>query len=165
MSSYITNLLVVQSDTSSVTTPSGWTPVNPQTNLNKGTSGRYIYLYYKTGATAPFVTGLDVIAGPITQDNSFAYPELYKPVGTESKPDSPADINDKAGPKYIYIYYTTETTAGPPIGNITIVDSDNSNVFPDSSVSTSWIRINQDTNDSSGGKYVYICYNRLENSP
>jgi hypothetical protein len=146
----ITSLDVIGSSNAGIAPKFGYIKINK--DLNAGAGGQYIFLCYKEGLDdinnqdKP-ITNVGVIIA-----NSF----------NEARSQTPAnhtlieyDLNTGAGGKYIYIYYSRETT-NEPIRSIQII-SGNSGDIP---ASYGYTKIEKDLNTGARGEYIYLCYSR-----
>jgi hypothetical protein len=143
----------------------GWTLVDY--NLNEGTnSDQIIYLLYKTGLVddpeyAP-ITDFYIKSTSDKNDHPdeisygdrtyhrIAYPNV---VGSDSFIDSYGDLNDGAGGKYIYLYYTTDAWDYPRgISEISF------NSTSDGAVCGNGGTEPQDLNEGAHGDYIYMHY-------
>ena len=141
----------------------GWTLVDY--NLNSGTnSDQIIYLLYKTGLAddpdhAPitdfyFKSTSDKNDHPdmITYNNRDYY-RITSIVGSDSFMDSYGDLNDGAGGKYIYLYYTTDAWDYPRgISEISY------NSTSDGAICGNGGTEPQDLNEGAHGDYIYMHY-------
>ena len=143
----------------------GWTLVDY--NLNEGTnSDQIIYLLYKTGLVddpeyAP-ITDFYIKSTSDKNDHPdeisygdrtyhrIAYPNV---VGSDSFIDSYGDLNDGAGGKYIYLYYTTDAWDYPRgISEISF------NSTSDGAICGNGGTEPQDLNEGAHGDYIYMHY-------
>lgn len=147
-------------------------------DLNDGINGYFIHMGYKTstnastairaiafynGATAPATVTYN-----INGHNCTFYPVTTSFVDNSTSSGSAFDLNTGVGGDWIYMYYTKDPNAGPPITAI--------EYSYQSSVSgltvCPWINTggtgqkNQpaDLNAGNSGDYIYICYSTL-NTP
>ena len=140
----------------------GWSVVDY--NLNQGAGGQYIYLLYKTGTVddpdhAP-ITDFYIKSTKDKSDhpdavsyNNRTYHRISSYIGSSSFEDSYGDLNDGAGGRYIYLYYTTEAWDYPRgITSITFNDNPNGAVCGNGSTTP------QDLNEGAGGDYIYMHY-------
>ena len=143
---YIKGITFVSGTSSVVAAPSDFpNMVNISTNQNAMFGGRYIYLCYQTtNVPAEAITGITVTASYRRSVVPNGYTQLTQ------------DLNEGAGGKWIYAWYTTDSRL-PPLTDITVVAGASRHTYP---VDDTWVRIDQDTNDGAGGDYVYICYKR-----
>lgn len=141
----------------------GWTLVDY--NLNNGTkSDQYIYLLYKTGTvddpTNNPITDFYIKSTSDKHDhpdvityNERQYYRITNLVGSGSFWDSYGDLNDGAGGRYIYLYYTTDAWDYPRgITSIAINDNSYGAVCGNGSTTP------QDLNEGAGGDYIYMHY-------
>jgi hypothetical protein len=140
----------------------GWTLVDY--NLNQGAGGQYIYLLYKTGLVddpnnAP-ITDFYIKSTKDKGDhpdqlayNNRTYHRITSIVGSDSFMNSYGDLNDGAGGRYIYLYYTTDAWDYPR-GITSMAFNDNSNGAVCGNGSTT----PQDINEGAGGDYIYMHY-------
>ena len=66
------------------------------------------------------------------------------------------DLNSGTGHQYIYLCYTTDPSAGPPITAIQVTSAEG----PDTpgSVPTGYMKVAGDLNKDAGKLYIYACY-------
>ena len=132
-------------------------------NLNKGAGGQNIYLFYETtydNITHPAITDFylkstndkDDHPNDITYNNR-TYHRVANVVGSESFMNSYGDLNDGAGGKYIYLYYTTDGWDYPR-GITTITFSGNSY----GAVCGNGTTTPQNLNEGAGGENIYMHY-------
>ena len=62
------------------------------------------------------------------------------------------DLSEGAKGVFHYLCFTKEKKAGPPIKRIKVIHDTNP-IWPEDA---GWVRINNDLNRWSGGKYIYI---------
>jgi hypothetical protein len=150
------NLSISSSSSSGV--PSGYIAVD----LNEGAGGKYIYL---SCTFAPSTYWLDPLVNYISVEITSIYRSIRYQTGYEyvtyvgAFSTIPADCNDGAGGKYVYIkmskaldqYSSHQFDA--PIRQIRIVSSTSSSV-----TQTGWTKVNSDLNSGCGGKYIYLFY-------
>ena len=140
----------------------GWILVDY--NLNEGAGGQYIYLVYKTGlANDPDHAPITDFYIKSTKDkndhpdevsyNNRTYYRISSYIGSSSFESSYGDLNDGAGGRYIYLYYTTDAWDYPR-GITSIAFNDNSNGAVCGNGSTT----PQDLNEGAGGEYIYMHY-------
>ena len=67
-----------------------------------------------------------------------------------------ADLNSGAGGEYLYLCYTTEPSAGPPITAIQVTCTSDPSIS--GYVPTGYTKVAGDLNKGAGGKYIYVCY-------
>ena len=141
----------------------GWTLVDY--NLNNGTnSDQIIYLLYKTGLAddpdhAP-ITDFYIKSTSDKNDhpdmieyNNREYYRITSIVGSDSFTGSYGDLNDGAGGKYIYLYYTTDAWDYPRgISEISF------NSTSDGAVCGNGGTEPQDLNEDAHGDYIYMHY-------
>ena len=140
----------------------GWLLVDY--DLNKGAGGQYIYLMYKTGLandpTNPPITDFYIKSTKDKNDhpNTITYQgRTYSRVsnlfGSSSFTSSYGDLNDGAGGRYIYLYYTTDDWDYPRgITTISFNDDTYGAVCGNGSTTP------QDLNEGAGGEYIYMHY-------
>ena len=136
----------------------GWSVVDY--NLNQGAGGQYIYLLYKTGTVddpdhAP-ITDFYIKSTKDKSDhpdavsyNNRTYHRISSYIGSSSFDSSYGDLNDGAGGRYIYLYYTTEAWDYPR-GITSIAFNDN----PNGAVCGNGSTTPQDLNEGAGGDYI-----------
>lgn len=147
----------------------GWSVVDY--NLNQGAGGQYIYLLYKTGTVddpdhAP-ITDFYIKSTKDKSDhpdavsyNNRTYHRISSYIGSSSFEDSYGDLNDGAGGRYIYLYYTTEAWDYPRgITSITFNDDSFRAVCGNGSATP------QDLNEGAGGDYIYMHYGYTLTTP
>lgn len=146
---YISQVKVFSSASPMSAPPEGFTNI-VASNLNEGTSGKYLFLCYNlTEDPTTAITGLEVVAGLV---KSVPVPIGYTQDGQ--------DLNEGAWGKYIYVCSMEGNgLTVPPIEDIIVVSGNNRYVFPEST----YTRINQDCNEGAGGLYVFIAYKRTQN--
>lgn len=147
----------------------GWSVVDY--NLNQGAGGQYIYLLYKTGTVddpdhAP-ITDFYIKSTKDKSDhpdavsyNNRTYHRISSYIGSSSFEDSYGDLNDGAGGRYIYLYYTTEAWDYPR-GITSIAFNDN----PNGAVCGNGSTTPQDLNEGAGGDYIYMHYGYTLTTP
>ena len=135
----INELTVQASDTAGPHPQSGWEFL-PQ-DVNAGAGGKYIYLGYKRGATAP-VTALTFVAYDQAQANP---PEGWHWNHT--------DLNQGAGGKYIYMAWKNEA-GKKAIQDILLIVT---NVNHPAAI-PGYVSIHQDLNQGAGGEYIWPYY-------
>lgn len=109
-------------------------------DLNKGASGRYLYLCYKRGKPGEQgISDLHISVGKDSAYNQWSFIDQ--------------DLNQGAGGEYLYLY-SKKDAAKPAIKQLTVIFSMNSDVSP----STGFHKVNVDLNLKAGGKYIYLCY-------
>ena len=148
---FISQVKVISSTTAMDSAPDGFTNIE-LTNLNEGTTGRYIYLCYNvTEDPTNAITGLEVVASLLSS--------VPIPVGYTQDTQ---DLNEGAWGKYIYLCYREGNgSVVPPVNGITVVSGTNRHIYPEKT----YTRINQDCNEGAGGSYVFIAYKRAANVP
>ena len=141
----------------------GWSLIDY--NLNEGTnSDQIIYLLYKTGLADDYdyapITDFYIKSTSEKNDhpdevsyNNRTYHRISSYIGSSSFESSYGDLNDGAGGRYIYLYYTTDEWDYPR-GITSIAFNDNSNGAVCGNGSTT----PQDLNEGAGGDYVYMHY-------
>ena len=140
----------------------GWTFVDY--NLNSGTDEQIIYLLYKTGSADdtlnPPITDFYIKSTSDKSDhpdmithNNRNYYRITSIVGSNSFLDSYGDLNDGAGGKYIYLYYTTDAWDYPRgISGISFNSTSDGAVCGNGSAEP------QDLNEGAHGDYIYMHY-------
>ena len=147
----------------------GWSVVDY--NLNQGAGGQYIYLLYKTGPvddpTNPPITDFYIKSTKDKNDhpdevsyNKRTYYRISSYIGSSSFEGSYGDLNDGAGGRYIYLYYTTDAWDYPRgITSITFNDDSFRAVCGNGSATP------QDLNEGAGGDYIYMHYGYTLTTP
>ena len=147
----------------------GWSVVDY--NLNQGAGGQYIYLLYKTGLvddpTNPPITDFYIKSTKDKNDhpndvsyNNRTYHRISSYIGSSSFTSSYGDLNDGAGGRYIYLYYTTDVWDYPRgITSITFNDDSFRAVCGNGSATP------QDLNEGAGGDYIYMHYGYTLTTP
>ena len=139
----------------------GWTLVDY--NLNKGAGGQSIYLLYQTtynNVIIPAITDFYIKSTSDKNDhpdqltyNNRTYHRITGIVGSDSFMSSYGDLNDGAGGKYIYLYYTIDAWDYPRgITSIAFNDDSFGAVCGNGSTTP------QDINEGAGGDYIYMHY-------
>ncbi len=153
----------------STLTGNGYTVVGQ--DLNEGSGGQYIFMGYKKGtAESNAVRRIAFYNGsnpPATQTYDGV---LYKRVDNgyldHSATSNPIDLNlGSSGSDYIYLFYTTDPKAGPPMTNIDW-ENDTDNDGNDCKEPAVWMNTNSygtagkiaDMNANAGGAYIYFFY-------
>ena len=114
-------------------------------DLNEGTSGRYVYLYYQTGLDdEEAVTELTAVTG---QDISPPYG--WTKVGV--------NLNDGAGGQYVYLSYQKGLSTSP-IRELRILVGDNPVIPEGFTLVGNYYRNNapQDFNEAAGGESIWL---------
>lgn len=137
--------------------PTGYIPID----LNEGAGGKYIYLtcYFKSPTSSThfdYITEIDVevtnVYRSIRIQDGYFYP-------TYSNSNIPADLNDGAGGKYIYLKLTSHMLKPvpelDPIKQLLVVSTNDPNYKVNN-----WIKVPKDLNATVGGRYIFIFYKR-----
>ncbi len=143
-------------------------------DLNDGAGGEYIYFGYKTTTdTSKAIRGLGCYNGSnpptsysVSINGTYCtyYPVKGFHLNSDSLSDVPVDLNSGAGGDYVYLYYTTDPNAGPPL---TAIDYEVDSTTNDSGCQTpvNWLNTNgekgvegeiADFNAGAGGDYIYF---------
>ena len=131
----------------------GWIAINK--DLNAGAGGDYIHLLYKKESSHDinysYVTGF-----LITNTHSLAIvyqSRTYYPVpcqGSNSFVESHGDLNNNAGGKYIYLYYTRDNYSNKAVTDVTFNDTQSG------AVPLFGSGAGYDLNEDAGGDYIYM---------
>ena len=144
-------------------------------DLNKGASGRYIYLTFtrdarkvinddQCGITSnPYITGLRAA--------SYNFIDAAIEKGSCRNPWTPIweavwlsdeifdwkhiDLNDGSGGRFIYAWQS-KVDGEDPILEVGVVSGNQSNIRCPSG----WVTHGQDLNEGAGGDYIYFCYKK-----
>ncbi len=130
--------------------PSGYIPID----LNEGAGGKWIYL--KPTFSSTIKTGYGRLSIKEHSARKFSRYHGYLEYITKDGSNQPADLNDGAGGKYLYLAldkrYDSESA---PIRQIGVASSKSSTIQ-----FNGWKRVNKDLNKGAGGKYIYIFYKK-----
>ncbi len=141
-------------------------------DLNKGSGGDYIYFTFTRNSTQALY-GPDDPSGPSVGSRAFdtktegrfsigpvpAPPTNFLNIWTPQSPENPAyvnaDLNGRAGGKYIWSYQSKNASIYPArFTEVGVLSSNSSTAMPPAG----WQRNPQDLNEGCGGDYIYFCY-------
>ncbi|WP_019961352.1 MAC/perforin domain-containing protein [Woodsholea maritima] len=145
---YIDAVEVIQSNSSGVRPPSGYTKIDY--DLNKGAGGDYIYLCYHKARYSAYSENKDCVSDLIIiKGNGARAPSGYTKIDV--------DLNEDAGGKYLYLCYKKQSYDNvEAIKGLAVVGGDNSHT----PAPYGYRRIDTDVNEGAGGEYIYICYSK-----
>ena len=163
-------------------TGNGYTLVNK--NLNAGctkSNNKYYFTYmgYKTSAdesnairAVAFYNGGDSpssITYTINGHSCTFYPVLNSYVDSSSSSNSVFDLNKGVGGDTIYMYYTKDPNAGPPITSLDYDSSATNNSDSPAQIPCVWLSSSvagqiADLNRDAGGDYIYMFYGQTGTS-
>jgi hypothetical protein len=126
---------------------SGWSYY--ETDLNKGTSGKYLYAGYKQGKTGE--------AAPITKVDFRAF-DSKQTSAPEGWSWSPVDLNAGTGGKFIYLLWQTGGEE-PPITNLRFTSGDKLDVPP---TLPRYTQVGCNLNEGNKGHYIWAYYSNTE---
>ena len=148
---------------------SGYTVV--ETNLNEGTSGKYIYIGYKTTNDADnAIRGIGERWFNASNRNPKTYigdNQKYNFIAVTDLNGNQWNTNESAndGSRWVYLYTTKDTYAGEPITNIEVLAVDtalNKNIVANNGKYKAVVNSNDgslaDFNRGNKGKKIYIRY-------
>ena len=148
MSSKITHLYVLQSQSNNPATPDGYTRINK--DCSKGASGWYNYVCFKKAAGSSPIIQIQSRITEGRQSNGGSANGWTMAAGSDN-----GDLNRGSGGKYIYLYYHTSPTQG--YSGYTDLDI----IYGESTVvPVGWEKVSNDLNQSVGGEYVYLIARR-----
>ncbi len=133
-------------------------------DLNSKAGGRYLQLVWKNSkARKEAIT--DIVA---FSTKSSKKPPKTKVVNgiTYALACSGQDFNEGAGGKYLYLYYTKDTSAGDPVGDIVVDKNESKSGYETvrklKGSSDNYTKGDEaDMNEGAGGDYVYIHLKRV----
>ncbi len=163
-----------QNDCKGYLTDNGWTLLG--INCNEGKSADYIHIGYKKSTdesnairAIAFLNGdsPDSFDYVINGHTCTFYPVLNSYINSNSLSSSIVDMNRDAGGDYIYMYYTRDPNAGPPITSLDYDENATNNSDSPAQIPAVWLNTGgekgqagqaADLNADAGGDYIYVFY-------